>query len=151
MRTCGECALMRNNAGICPIYKTRFSADEGGCPAFTNGIEHCDICGSPILKGGNLYLEDSDATLKIICGNCSQLPKCRLCTHINQCAFEPPFVMQTIQQGNMIMQQQVRNQKRVELTCGKGCPCYHQTSEGDFQCFRDYGEGCRNHKINWRT
>jgi hypothetical protein len=94
-----------------------------------------------------------------MCGECATGHPCRSCTHVNECRFqsdescqEPPFVMVQQRQGNMVVQSQQLNPKRVQATCASGCPCFRQEGleDGDF-CWKQTGCGCVNHKNNWRS
>ena len=97
----------------------------------------CEICGNQIVN----YIYDSG---KIICGNCyEKLNTCLGCRHGQHCQFEenpspiPKVVMQTIRQGNSIMQMQVKNPERIKICC-EGCACFEK--EGCKRLFSICGE-----------
>ena len=150
---CGQCALEALKGGMCPI----FNADMGekdGCPYFTPELRTCHICGSVILGAG--ILEADGDIWHEMCQQCAAASPCAVCQHTD-CRFqsdqscqEPPFVMVEQRKGNMIMQTQAINPKRIQATCAQGCSCYHETEEG-FICFRQQGCGCKNYKTNWRN
>ena len=154
MGKCGQCALKHLEGGVCPVFKSDMS-EEDGCPLFKNELKTCSICGSVILEKG--ILEEDDGKWHLLCGRCLSAPDCQICGN-QYCAFqqdqscqEPPYVMREMRQGNMIMQTQVMNPKRIEATCRKDCPCFNEDGldNGTF-CGRQQGTGCRNHKIIWR-
>jgi hypothetical protein len=57
--------------------------------------------------------------------------------------------MKTERQGNMVVQSQVPNPKRIEATCAKGCPCYKLLDDGTYICCRQLDVNCENYEINW--
>lgn len=85
----------------------------------------CDYCGRPVST-----IVDSE-------GNCScvdcykQFDTCIMCCNGNTCAFEtdpspiPKVVTQTMRQGPMVMQTQVKNPERVKQFCFP-CKCFNQ-------------------------
>lgn len=149
-RKCGNCALKALKGGMCPIFNANME-NENGCPRFTSEFAICDICGNIILN--NSYLQEEDGTIHLFCEECAIGHPCRTCKEISDCKFqtdkscqEPPFIMAQQRQGNVVMQQQVTNPKRVQATCANGCKCYNS----EHGCMREYGCGCENLKINWR-
>ena len=154
-RNCGQCALKTLKGGMCPIFNADMS-DELGCPYFTPNVEFCDVCGSPII--GKAFVEEDDGRVHLFCRQCAGAPHCQTC-RFSYCAFlqdascqEPPMVMRQMRQGNMIIQQQMMNPKRVEATCRKGCPCFNEDGldDGTF-CVKQEGCGCNKYKMNWRN
>ena len=76
------------------------------------------------------------------CPNCAQFYNtCRLCTNNASCEFEtnpspiPKQVMQTIRQGNMVVQTAVPNPERTKAFC-TDCGCY---STDPPMCLRQFG------------
>ena len=150
---CGQCALKALQGGMCPIFRVDMS-EKDGCPYFTSELRTCHICGSVIFGAGILEV-DGDIWHEL-CQRCAAAAPCAVCQHTD-CRFqsdqscqEPPFVMVEQRKGNVIMQAQAINPKRVQATCAQGCSCYHETEEG-FICFRQEGCGCKNYKTNWRN
>ena len=150
---CGQCALKALQGGMCPIFRADMS-EKDGCPYFTSDLRTCHISGSVIL--GAVILEADGDIWHELCQKCAAAAICTVCQHTD-CRFqsdqscqEPPFVMVEQRKGNMIMQTQAINPKRVQATCAQGCSCYHETEEG-FICFRQEGCGCKNYKTNWRN
>lgn len=91
----------------------------------TAKIYNCDICHKPTL---DIIVEPS--MHKLICFDCySKLSTCFGCKHGQYCAFEqdpspiPKITVQTIRQGNMVGQIQIKNPERIKICC-TGCPCY---------------------------
>lgn len=150
---CGQCALKALQGGMCPIFRANMS-EKDGCPYFTSELRTCHICGSVIFGAG--ILEADGDIWHELCQRCAAAAPCAVCQHTD-CRFqsdqscqEPPFVMVEQRKGNVIMQAQAINPKRVQATCAQGCSCYHETEEG-FICFRQEGCGCKNYKTNWRN
>ena len=154
-RNCDKCALKTLQGGTCPIFRSDMTGEQG-CPQFVAELEYCEVCGNIVIKGGAYRFEDSDESWHLMCDECANGHPCAACESANYCALqqdqscpEPLHIMQTMRQGNMVVQQQVINPKRIELTCGK-CKCYHQTEEGEFFCFKNEQCACNNYKVNWR-
>ena len=156
MSKCDTCALKTIHNGACPVFNADMSGKDG-CPYHTTELHICSICGSPII--GTVYFEhDDNMNWHEECMNCVQAAPCQTCIH-QYCAFqedthcpEPHMVMRQMRQGNMIVQQQVINPKRVEATCRQGCPCFNEDEldSGTF-CGRQDGCGCNKYKTNWRN
>lgn len=110
----------------------------------------CEVCGQP------LQIEIIDVTDDVphyLCQNCAaQRHSCNFCTHGGECSFQtdpsplPKVITQTTQNGNMIIQQQVLNPERVEITCKKFCDCFSP----DFGCLRQFNT-CGNHAFTWKV
>ena len=155
MNKCNDCALLKLPGG-CPVFKADMSGQDG-CPMFAAELERCDLCGG-VIFGKSIVEEDNEGKWHTICHQCLNASRCQIC--INQyCAFqqdqscqEQPYVMIERRQGNMIMQTQQLNPKRVEATCRKGCPCFNEDGldDGTF-CLKQLNCGCKNYKINWRN
>lgn len=150
-KLCGNCALQALQGGICPLFNSQMKDNETGCPMFTTHVEYCDICGRATAKGAVIDTCDSD--MHILCNNCATTPLCGTCIRINECAFrtdqscpEPPMVNVQQRQGNMVLQTQIRNPKRIDATCKQGCPCWSD----EFGCIKEHQCGCDKYKIRWR-
>ena len=96
--------------------------------------EMCNICGQlpgTIITGNN-----------IVCQRCINLfGTCEMCKEMkNVCRFFsddtielPKFITKTAQRGSTVMMQtQVMNPARIELTCKTGCKCYDE----EIGCYR---------------
>lgn len=155
MPKCDECAFKTMRNGGCPVFNADMSGKDG-CPYFQKDLHTCSICGQPII--GQIVLEeDKNEKWHEMCMSCASAECCKTCIH-QYCAFrqdsncpEPLAVMQQIRQGNMVVQQQVINPKRVEATCRQGCPCFNEDGldDGSF-CSREHGCGCDKYYTNWR-
>lgn len=96
----------------------------------------CDYCGrtpAPIIEIMNNT---------ICCVECyRKWDTCALCIHGSKCAFEtdpsplPKIVQKTIRQGNMTVQQTVKNPDRIRELCQFSCPCFDE----EFGCFKENG------------
>ena len=156
MRTCGECALKALKGGMCPIFNADMEGEQG-CPMFTRELNPCDLCGSHIPS--NAILCEIDSIYHQVCAQCyHSLNTCATC--VNQyCAFkqdsnchEPPTIMREVRQGNMLIQTQVMNPKRIEATCRKGCPCFNEDGlDSGNHCKRQNNFACNNYTTNWRN
>ena len=152
-RECKRCVLPSLNGGKCPVFNGDTSA-EAGCPVFASSVNPCAYCGSHIAIGG--VIETDDTGIHLICEQCADLPMCQRCVSGNECLFqtdrtcpEPPMETITQRQGNAVIQTQVPNPKRIDLTCAKGCPCYTGLEMGA-HCAKQLGCGCDKYKSNWR-
>ena len=150
-RKCDDCALKALKNGMCPVFNVNMEG-ENGCPYFTTELKLCEICGSIVPKGG--YIQEDEGIFHLMCGDCATGHPCKTCTELTFCRFqndqacqEPPYVMVQQRQGNMIVQTQTINPKRIQATCAQGCPCYSE----EHHCLREFGCGCSNLKINWRN
>ncbi len=148
-RTCGECALMKHNDGVCPVFNQTFDANEPGCPRFSTDLITCELCGQMALPLSiNIDMTD-EAHMHFICDGCrKQCGHCPTCINAQNCAFEtdpstlPKVIQQQTRQGNMISVTQVKNPARIDITCKKGCPCFSE----EFGCLRQFNS-CGNYKI----
>jgi hypothetical protein len=150
-RYCNNCALKTIQNGMCPIFGKDMT-NELGCPYYTTELKSCDICGNLIPKGG--YIEEDNGIYHLLCSDCATSSGCRICKKVNYCPLEqdtscpePLYIMVTQRQGNMTIQNQQINPKRVELTCPK-CDCYNIETK---ICFKRENCSCANLEINWRS
>lgn len=156
MKTCGECVYKALQDGKCPVFGREMPAETPGCPIFSTTITKCALCGN-IIMSQPIIDYDQDGNTHIICRNCLSATPCETCTRANVCYFqtdhtcqEPPFIMREVRQGNMIMQTQVMNPKRVMATCAK-CECFNEDGlDTNTFCRKQEGCGCKNQKTNWR-
>lgn len=109
----------------------------------------CKYCGridpKPIVE----RIDENNT--RIICRQCYSLfNTCAACKN-GTCAFEsytgpqPPWIMQTIQRGNMVAQHQIPNPEVVKVTCVAGCKCYEESDEGPLSCNRRLYNICHNY------
>lgn len=149
---CKDCALAKANGGECPLFKVKPEEEQTACPKFQSELTVCSICGKAILD--KAIIDTEDDRNYYVCGQCLEaLDTCATCKHCGTCAFrtdqtcpEPMTVPITVRQGNMTMQTQQMNPKRVELLCTK-CPCYSATTG----CMRSEDGKCELYKTNRRV
>ncbi len=155
MAKCDTCVFKTMRNGACPIFNADMTGKDG-CPYHSTELQICGICGSPMLEKA-IIEQDKNGDWHKMCPQCANADQCQTCVH-SYCAFErdtncqePPMVMLQMRQGNMVVQQQVMNPKRVEATCRKGCPCFNEDGldDGTF-CGRKNGSGCNKYYTNWR-
>ena len=150
IKTCGKCAIRREQDGLCEIFHRAVDATEQGCPLFTTEVLTCDVCGNRIIPASNLVIQTGEAGPALLCFDCAT-GACNVCIHAQECRFqtdqscpEPPFIVETVRQGNAIMQRQVPNIKRIKITCSD-CPCY--SPDSDAFCSKQQNIKCVNHKF----
>jgi hypothetical protein len=125
----GECQLLhqsvRDNCR-CPLYRT-VEPDQ------------CALCGNQMLEF-IIWYADADSEAHLLCPNCvKRQGTCAACIRVQDCRFQtdpspiPPVIMQTRQEGNVFIQEQIRNPEREAITC-KLCECWN----GE-ECGRAYG------------
>jgi hypothetical protein len=155
MAKCDTCVFKTLRNGVCPIFNADMTGKDG-CPYHSTELHICGICGNPIIEKAILE-QDKNGDWHKMCPQCANADQCKTCVH-SYCAFEqdtscqePPVVMRQMRQGNMVVQQQVMNPKRVEATCSQGCPCFNEDGldDGTF-CGRKNGSGCNKYYTNWR-
>ena len=124
------------------------------CPLFNNTPnEICRFCQKPLLPINSILIADNDKYIQI-CQSCYQqfYHTCHTCEYNEKCGFQldtsgkPKIVMQTIQQGPMVMQQQVKNPELVNQYC-PNCQCYCSTE--NIGCLKDdnVGVNCANYTL----
>lgn len=135
--TCGQCALMQHNGGVCPYFNEKFPPETNGCPKGVTFLTTCEICGrltdTPIID-----VTDENHP-HMWCPSCHNLSgHCPTCIKGNECLFEtdpspiPKVVQKEIRQGNMITVTQIMNPERIRQTCQKGCTCF----DPEFGCLK---------------
>jgi hypothetical protein len=106
-------------------------------------ILNCSYCSRPCLENAIVSAnpnEQAEQTHFIMCEQCFLSTKtCAMCQERESCPFEtdtscplPKQVQQTIRQGNMTMQQIVKNPDRIRETCQFGCKCWSD----EFGCLK---------------
>ena len=140
---CKKCKHYQN--GQCLILNSPREENQF-CSNYTDSPYICELCGNHLISSQVLYEQGKQTPWHMICGNCfTAITTCKVCSYNNYCAFaqdasikETPYTMQTIRQGNSIIQMQAKNPKRIELTCKK-CKCFHNDS-----CLREEDSQCEN-------
>ena len=103
------------------------------CGYYTENPIHCEICGDHLISQQVIITAGDSTPYHILCANCYEyLGACQTCTLGNICSFrqdssikEPPVILQTIREGNTVIQTQIKNPARIKLTCEK-CSCYRE-------------------------
>ena len=148
-KTCGSCALMQHNGGVCPVFETAQPQDHPGCQYHTFELHPCVLCGNHMSKDNQFIDITEPDNMIIYCGNCKQhISHCPTCVNVKECRFEtdpsplPKVVQREIRQGNMISVTQVMNPERIRQTCQNGCLCFSE----EFGCSRQINY-CGNYKF----
>jgi hypothetical protein len=124
---CAKCGHYQK--GIC-LLDNQPSKDTSLCRYYTESPYICELCGKHLIQEVVNYTFGTNP--HIVCNNCfQQIYTCQACEYGNVCKFEqdqtvpePTYVTQQIRQGPAIIQQQVKNPKRINLTCRVNCPCF---------------------------
>lgn len=156
MKLCKDCSLFKFNNFVCPIFGPEVKGTTEGCPKYKDGpIQVCAVCGRPLIDKSFLNFDLSFENFVEICPDCSaKSGTCALCKATVGCDFQsnpiniPPLVMQTVRQGNAVIQTQVVNPERVKATCENGCPCWDKEEK---ECWRQHpNQTCGNYEsIVW--
>lgn len=155
IKFCNTCACCDKIKEMCLYYGTHIDIAKDFCSKHADSLEFCDICGKPIVTSSFLQQDDEGNWVKI-CNQCNNLLNtCQLCTCAHVCEFEtnpdpmPKTIVKTIQQGNMVMQTQIKNPDRIAKFC-YGCPCW--MGDGIDACGKEFNIGCckQNIKISSR-
>jgi hypothetical protein len=108
----------------------------------------CPLCGRAFESGG-IYLNEAPHLL--LCNECgTRFWTCATCDTSRRCLVQEnpkhiqPVIFQTIQQGNMVIQQQVPNPELTKQYCEVECQCWHSDSK---TCCRQQLSVCVNHKL----
>lgn len=135
----------------CSKFKIQINPEEDYCSWHENKeaakCAYCDSTESLILH----YINDDDYILT--CPTHSQyMYTCATCKYVDECGFnndtsgEPKVVSQRIQQGFMVIQQQVKNPNLIARHCSV-CRCSIKDSNNT--CLKDSnGVGCANWSYN---
>jgi len=110
--------------------------------------EQCQFCSKEYPTIQLVATNIEDKTL-FLCPQCyNVIGNCRSCTYVETCGFqadhsEPHQVPQTVRQGPMIMNVQMKNPHLIEKHCST-CRCQMAT---ECQREKDTGLHCPNYKI----
>lgn len=149
---CRTCCLSEKTKSVCLRTRTPIDLDEDFCSQHAENLPICEVCHSYIT--GPVFMEqDSNGDWHQTCGNCSKaIGTCQACPRIRECEFEtnpdpmPKVVMKTVQQGNMTMQTQARNEERVKKFC-HSCECW--MADDINACAKDFNLGCNKKPEFW--
>lgn len=133
-KNCGNCAYWRKDISMCPILE-RETAFLDKCPYHRIEMIKCDKCGAVILNNTDMYYREG----KLLCSSCAKATGyCTSCAHGQECLFEtdpsplPKYIIQTQQQGPMVVQTQIRNPERERQLCAEKCKCW----DAEFGCLK---------------
>lgn len=142
-KVCTDCALLRNNNGICPYFQESFTSENNACPKFVSSLTKCDICGRYAPE--TVWDITEEGSIHYWCYTCSKHSGgCPTCNRKDLCVFEtdpsslPKIVTQQTIQGNAVMITQVKNPERIKITCAEKCKCYST----EFGCLKEKGCCC---------
>ena len=144
IKYCNTCQLYEKTKKVCLLSGIPME-DTDYCSKHADEVIPCDICGNPLL--GSTYVEyNGDGELRQYCERCHQaFHTCQLCSDFRKCEFMtnpdpmPQVVMKTVQQGNMVVQTQAKNEERVQKFC-LSCGCWDE----NHGCMKEYNIGCIN-------
>lgn len=151
LKRCKTCGLKENfNDGSPGCFKFKIPVDpetdfcKWHIPE--SGLIGCSFCSQPQpLK--ETFIHTFNDKIFVLCKNChSLIGTCHTCAKQNDCGFmadksEPQVVMQTVRQGMVTMQTQVKNPNLVQKHC-ISCKCSWGT-EGN--CIKEAnGDGCNS-------
>lgn len=152
MDYCMTCMLSDKGQKICRLSNRRIDLDTDYCSKHTAELVHCELCHNLTMPNQIIYDIDMNGKEHGVCGGCAKsLGTCESCNRIQTCLFEtdpdpmPKVVVKTIQQGNMTMQTQCRNEEREKKFCHT-CPCWNK----ECGCLKQFNMGC-NKKIDFWT
>ncbi len=143
---CNNCGYADWDTAKCRLLGIPIEPKDGlTCTQWKQELDVCSICGRVIVN--NPYLISNNDSWNMVCGECvKQLNTCRNCQNSQSCDFEtnpsslPKAVMKRFQQGNQIIQTQVKNPERIEMTCAKNCCCWDSKNR---VCMKEYNY-CEN-------
>lgn len=149
---CGKCK--HHQGGQCLIINA-LTDNDWFCAHYTESPYICELCGRHLYSEAVNYTYGNQSTHHLICLNCySMLSTCQTCKNANTCKFEqdltipePAYIIQQIRQGPAVFKQQVKNPKRINLTCATGCSCYVNG-----ECVKSNGNSCEKYVCsveNW--
>ena len=140
---CKTCAIADKNQKVCRLSGIPINLDKDTCTQHKTEFTLCDMCRSPIIGGS--YVEVVGDKVFQYCERCnSAIGTCSTCKEIMDCRFEtdtscplPKVVTKVVQQGNMVMQTQARNEEREKVVC-PSCKCWDEENG----CLREFSVGC---------
>lgn len=125
-KTCLYAKQLQDGSYGCTKFNIKIDLNKDGCSWHKLTGTPCCICGKP--EDNLIVLYGTDNTVYPFCQNCYQYyHTCQLCQNANICGFmddhsEPQVINQTVRQGFMVIQQQVKNPKLIDKHCTV-CKC----------------------------
>ena len=154
--TCGNKGTFQDGTPGCIKFKIPVNLQKDGCSWHIdmNNLYRCKICGAAETS---LLVFDYNQEYHYICEPCfKKLDTCATCSHTN-CTLEqdnsmPTYVFQTIQQGMMTMQTQVKNPELVKKHC-PSCKCMVKNDNpkgAPYLCGKEVSNGstCKSWELN---
>ena len=145
-KSCANQGATHDGSPACILHKKLINPDEDFCSDHIDRINNiaCEWCGQ-IVTPKEISIWIFNDVNKLLCPHCSQMVNtCQTCAYGNDCGFAndhsmPQIINQTIRQGFMTMQTQVKNPKLIEKHC-LSCRC---SCDNKGTCLRDeHGENC---------
>lgn len=142
IKKCRSCSLSDVQQSACRMLQRTINLDKDYCPSYTPQTYICETCRAIIINP--IFTIGRDNQWHTHCENCAaRLNTCDFCANIHTCAFEtdpspiPKVVQKQERNGPMTSIRTIKNPDRIDITCRKGCLCFHS----DFGCLRQF-HGC---------
>lgn len=123
-RTCANQGTFNDGSPGCVKFKIKVDLNKDFCSWHADkDVPTCIICGAT----ENLIIINNDDDIITVCQEHHDVYySCQTCENLNKCEFkqdqsEPPYIMQQVRQGPMVIQQQVKNPTLVQRHCPKCC------------------------------
>lgn len=137
--TCANQGTFNDGSPGCGKFKIKIDLNKDFCSWHKNNdTQKCIFCNNT----DDLILIQTDNDVVAVCSeHYNVYYSCKFCRYSTQCGFaqdqsEPAYVMKQVQQGPMILQQQVKNPNLVQRHCSK-CRC-SLTIDAQVVCGKDY-------------
>lgn len=150
-KICEMCGL--TNGRKCLVLGIEIDPKSPACAYYDSNPSRCEICGQVILKEQTIiHIDNLGGPIHITCEKCAaRVSSCAGCKNAQACRFDtdpsplPKIIQQRVQQGSVIMMNQVKNPDRIAITCEEGCPCWDFNERA---CNRDFGV-CGGYNCIW--
>lgn len=148
-RTCQRKSVFKDGSPGCNKFKIKIDLEKDFCSWHLNeSTPICIFCGE---TEGLMAVYLNNSWYHICQDHYKILYTCQGCAHINTCNFKndhskQQYVMRQVRQGNMIMNQQVKNPDLVT----KHCSTCHCSFDKDNTCFKEVSPneaGCPNWQL----
>lgn len=151
MKYCSNCAL-RVQDTKCALTGRTIDPTTDYCSSHTTIAQTCEICGGITIPIASVMEIDENNNSHILCQRCNQaFETCASCDNAQYCDFEtnpstePKTIIKQIRQGNSIMQIEIKNPSRIEMTCKQNCSCF----DPENGCLREFNSQCGKYKHTW--
>ena len=146
-KTCSYVGQLQDGSTGCSKFNIKIDLNKDGCSWHKSNAVTCCVCGK--VDDNMILLYGATDDIYPFCSECYEYHHtCRLCKNGNICNFkadksEPQIVSQTIRQGFVTMQQQIKNPNLVKKHCAS-CKC----SWNSENCHKDdNGVTCPNWQL----